>query len=265
MAHSDIMVTAINAFNDNYIWVLGCQQSKAVALVDPGDAKVCIDYLIKHKLFLSAILITHHHKDHVGGIKDLLEFSQKNNWQVTVYGPANENIVGIDVKLQENDELYLNELPCKLTILDLPGHTKGHIAYYDTKRLFCGDTLFSGGCGRLFEGSPRQMHQSLSKLTQLPSDMLVYCAHEYTQANLAFAAAVEPENAQLNNYINTVKHKRANKQATIPSTIGLEQQINPFLRCHTPDVKLAAQNFSKQIAANEVEVFAAIRSWKDTF
>jgi hydroxyacylglutathione hydrolase len=109
------------------------------------------------------------------------------------------------------------------------------------------------------------MHQSLSKLTKLPSDMLVYCAHEYTQANLAFALAVEPENTLLNNYINTVEHKRANKQATIPSTIGLEQQINPFLRCHTPDVKLAAQNFSKQIAANEVEVFAAIRSWKDTF
>jgi hydroxyacylglutathione hydrolase len=125
--------------------------------------------------------------------------------------------------------------------------------------------FFSGGCGRLFEGSPRQMHQSLSKLTSLPSDMLVYCAHEYTQANLAFAVVVEPENTLLNNYVNTVKYKRSNKQATIPSTIGLEQEINPFLRCHTADVKLAAQKFSNQIAANEVEVFAAIRAWKDTF
>jgi hydroxyacylglutathione hydrolase len=152
-----------------------------------------------------------------------------------------------------------------LTVLDLPGHTKGHIAYYDTKRLFCGDTLFSGGCGRLFEGTPKQMHQSLSKLTSLPGDMLVYCAHEYTQANLAFALAVEPENTALNNYINTVKNKRAKNQATIPSTIGLEQQINPFLRCHEPRVQLAAQKYSNQTTTNEVEIFSTIRAWKDTF
>jgi hydroxyacylglutathione hydrolase len=265
MAHSDIMVTAINAFNDNYIWVIGSKQSKSVALVDPGDAKVCIDYLTKNKLFLSTILITHHHKDHIGGIKDLLDFSQKNNWQVTVYGPANENIANIDVKLREHDHVTLAELSCELTVLDLPGHTKGHIAYYDTKRLFCGDTLFSGGCGRLFEGTPKQMHQSLSKLTNLPSDMLVYCAHEYTQANLAFALAVEPENTALNKYINTVKNKRTKNQATIPSTIGLEQQINPFLRCHKPRVKLAAQKYSNQTTTNEVEVFSTIRAWKDTF
>lgn len=265
MANSDMMVTAIKAFNDNYIWAIASKHSRSIALVDPGDAKVCIDYMTKNNLFLSAILITHHHNDHVGGIKSLLDYSQQNAWPVTVYGPANEHIDHIDVRLRENDCVNLTALSCQFTVLDLPGHTAGHIAYFDNKHLFCGDTLFSAGCGRLFEGTAEQMHQSLAKLTALPADTLVYCAHEYTQANLAFACAVEPDNTVLNDYNKTVNDKRDNNQATIPSTIGFEQQINPFLRCHKSSIKLSAQSHSKQLCNSEVEVFAAIRTWKDTF
>lgn len=258
-------VTAITAFNDNYIWALSSQDNRNLALVDPGDAEVCIDYLQKNNRILSAILITHHHSDHVGGIKALLEYAKQKSWSVTVYGPANEKIVQLDVKLEENDTVDLPELNCQFNVLDLPGHTKGHIAYHNDELLFCGDTLFSGGCGRLFEGTPKQMHQSLTKLANLPADTLVYCAHEYTQANLAFALAVEPSNNNLHNYAAQVKLLRQKHQATIPSTIGLEQQINPFLRCNEPSIKLSAQNYSKQVQANDSEVFAVIRAWKNDF
>lgn len=146
-------VTAIKAFNDNYIWALAGQENDNIALIDPGDAGVCINYLKKNKLSLTAILITHHHSDHVGGIRDLLDYANTQKWSVTVYGPASENIAQLDITLQENDTITLTELNCQLRVLDLPGHTKGHIAYYNKNILFCGDTLFSGGCGRLFEGT----------------------------------------------------------------------------------------------------------------
>jgi len=269
MTQAHPMVTAIKAFNDNYIWAIADQSANQhrdkIALVDPGDALVCIDYLQKHDLVLTAILITHHHSDHVGGIKKLLEYAKNKAWPVTVYGPANENIAQLDVRLKENDTVSLAELNCQFTVLDLPGHTKGHIAYYNQDVLFCGDTLFSGGCGRLFEGTPEQMHQSLTKLANLAADTLIYCAHEYTQANLAFALAVEPNNSDLDDYIEQVNKKRQNNHATIPSNIGLELKINPFLRCHEQSIKLAAQNYSKQAPKTDSEVFTSIRAWKDNF
>ena len=265
MTNSHQIVTAINAFNDNYIWAISSQNNDKIALVDPGDAVVCIKYLQENNLALSAILITHHHSDHVGGIEKLLEYSKDKAWPVTVYGPATEKIAQLDITLKENDTVDLTELDCRFTVLDLPGHTKGHIAYYNDKMVFCGDTLFSGGCGRLFEGTPQQMHHSLTKLASLATDTLIYCAHEYTQANLAFALAVEPNNTDLHNYAEQVKMKRQQNQATIPTNIALELQINPFLRCHEESIKLAAQTYSNQNQPNDSEVFSAIRAWKDNF
>ncbi|PKI16719.1 hydroxyacylglutathione hydrolase [Colwellia sp. 12G3] len=265
MANSQHSVTAIKAFSDNYIWAISGPDNDKIALVDPGDAVVCIDYLQNNNLVLAAILITHHHSDHVGGIKKLLEYAKAKAWSVTVYGPASENIAQLDVTLKEHDTVNLTELDCHFNILDLPGHTKGHIAYHNDKILFCGDTLFSGGCGRLFEGTPQQMHHSLTKLANLPEETLIYCAHEYTQANLAFALAVEPNNSVLHNYVMQVNEKRQQNQATIPSNIALERQINPFLRCHEQSIKLAAQAYSNQNQSSNSDVFSVIRSWKDNF
>jgi len=265
MSKTQHSVTAIKAFNDNYIWAISSGINEKIALVDPGNAQVCIDYLQSNNLTLSAILITHHHSDHVGGIKKLLEFAQGESWTVTVYGPATEKIALLDVKLKENDTINLTELNCQFTILDLPGHTNGHIAYHNNELLFCGDTLFSGGCGRLFEGTPEQMHHSLSKLAGLSADTLVYCAHEYTQANLAFALTVEPNNTELNNYAEQVKSLRHKDKSTIPSTIKLERQINPFLRCHKQAIKLASESYSKQLQTSDSDVFSVIRAWKNNF
>ena len=265
MSNTRNNVTAIKAFNDNYIWAIAGKDNNKVALVDPGDAAVCIEYLNKHDLVLAGILITHHHRDHVGGIAKLLEHAKIKGWTVTVYGPASENIAQLDITLKENDTVTLAELNCEFNVLDLPGHTKGHIAYHNEAVLFCGDTLFSGGCGRLFEGTPEQMHQSLTKLANLPGSTLVYCAHEYTQANLAFALAVDPENLALNNYVEQVNIKRQQGESTIPTNIALERQINPFLRSHEQAIKLSAQTHSSQCQDTETDVFTVIRAWKDNF
>jgi len=273
-----IYVEAINAFNDNYIWAIRSINNNALALVDPGDSKVCLDYIEQHNLVLHNILITHHHKDHVGGIKTLLDNAKSKNLPVTIYGPANENISNIDKKLSENDTIFLAELACQFSILDLPGHTKGHIAYVSNSSslqpmLFCGDTLFSGGCGRLFEGTPKQMHHSLSKLAHLSDNTKIYCAHEYTQANLSFALTVDPMNNDLQQYAEKVNALRLQNISTIPSSIGLEKNINPFLRCNDESIILAANNYknpNKQANNNTKhntasEVFTTIRQWKDQF
>ena len=259
------MVTAIKAFNDNYIWALANNNNEKIALVDPGDAAVCIEYIEANNLILSTILITHPHSDHVGGIEKLLEYAKTKSWSVAVYGPANERIAQLDVTLKENDIVTLAELNCQLNLLDLPGHTKGQIAYYNNDMVFCGDTLFSGGCGRLFEGTPEQMHNSLTKLANLPKNTLIFCAHEYTQANLAFALALEPKNSDLHSYAEQVKLKRQQKQATIPSNIGLERKINPFLRCQESSIIHAERAYTNQKKSSDSEVFAAIRAWKDNF
>jgi len=265
MTNTHSTVTAISAFNDNYIWAISSENSDKIALVDPGDANVCIDYLQRNDMTLSTILITHHHKDHVGGIKKLLGYAKKEAWSVTVYGPANERIDQLDITLKENDVVNLTAPMCQFTVLDLPGHTKGHIAYYNDAMVFCGDTLFSGGCGRVFEGTPKQMHHSLAKLATLTPETLVYCAHEYTQTNLAFALAVEPNNLDLQSYSEQVNAKRQKNQATIPTSIGLERRINPFLRCNEISIKLAAKSFNNQETNNSDEVFTVIRAWKDNF
>jgi len=262
---SPVKVSAIKAFNDNYIWAITTDNSNKLALVDPGDAQVCIDYIEQHKLALTSILITHHHADHTGGVKSLIDYCQKIGQQVTVYGPKHEKISHLDILLSQGNIVELTDLNLSLSIIDLPGHTLGHIAYYGSDILFCGDTLFSGGCGRIFEGSPLQMHQSLNKLKALPEKTLVYCTHEYTLANLEFALTVDPLNSELVNYYNQVKHIRESSGISLPSSILREKQINPFLRSADLNIKQSAIEYSGKTLNDEMEVFTVIRQWKDNF
>ena len=265
--HSTSSISAINAFNDNYIWAI--VNNGNAALVDPGDADVCIAFIEKNQLTLNTILITHHHADHIGGIEKLTNYCKQKQWHITIYGPANENIPHCNVKLIENDIVQLPDLKLNFTVIDLPGHTAGHIAYFTKAHVqpvvFCGDTLFSGGCGRLFEGSPAQMLTSLTKLANLPENTQVYCAHEYTQANLKFALTVEPNNPALKHYSDKVNALRQQQQSTIPTSIEQEKHINPFLRSHIQAVQQSAMEFDNNTKTNSLQTFTTIRRWKDQF
>jgi hydroxyacylglutathione hydrolase len=251
---------ALPAFADNYIWML--HDGRSAVVVDPGDAAPVQRALDQHRLQLAAILVTHHHPDHVGGVDAL-----RPRLQGPVYAPAREQIPEPNVKLHDGDEVTV--LGQRFAVWDVPGHTAGHIAYVqqgadDAPLLFCGDTLFSAGCGRLFEGSPAQMHASLSRLAALPAATRVCCAHEYTLSNLRFAAAVEPGNAERAAYQAACEQLREQGQPTLPSSIGLERGINPFLRCTEPEVVEAAR--AEGAAGTEpVPVFAALREWKNRF
>ncbi|MBT8141821.1 MAG: hydroxyacylglutathione hydrolase [Gammaproteobacteria bacterium] len=260
-----LKVTPIPAFLDNYIWTLHAPLNpRRVAVVDPGDAQAVEAHLKQSGLTLCAILITHHHHDHTGG---LLQLKQK--YKVPVYGPATEKITGLDHTLAHGDHIHIEDLNMHFDILDLPGHTLGHIAYYGHAAVFCGDTLFSGGCGRMFEGTPEMFHHSLQTLAELPEDTAVYCTHEYTAANLRFAAYVEPDNTDIQAYQSYVTQKRANQQVTLPSTIALEKKINPFLHCADDLVqkniaRLSQHSFS-DLHKNPVKTFACMRALKDNF
>jgi len=251
-------IVPIPAFRDNYIWLL--QQGRNAAVVDPGDAAPVRSYLDRHRLKLSAILVTHHHGDHAGGIEALVRDAP-----VPVFGPARENIPGVTVRLAEPRTVRITELGLELAVLDVPGHTRGHIAYYRANLLFCGDTLFACGCGRLFEGSAEQMWTSLAKLAALPGATRVYCAHEYTRANIEFALAVEPHNTALQARARQVDTLREQGLPTVPSTIAEELATNPFLRVAEPAVQAAASRFRGHALASAVEVFAAVREWKNRF
>ncbi len=254
-------VSPVRAFRDNYIWLIhGRSERRRVAVVDPGDARPVIDYCRQQDLIPEVLLITHHHWDHTGGIADLQE-----QWPCTVYGPAGEDIHARDHGLVEGDRVKLESLGLEFAVIDIPGHTAGHIAFVGEGAVFCGDTLFSGGCGRLFEGSPAQMSASLDKMAALPEDTRVFCGHEYTLDNLRFALTVEPENADTLAYREQALAVREKDQPTLPSTIGLEQRINPFLRCRTDNVRSAAEKRAGRELTDTVEVFATIRQWKDGF
>ncbi len=265
-----LTITAINAFNDNYIWVLQQTPQSPVYVVDPGDANVVIDYLTKHQLTLAGILITHHHRDHTGGIATLVKHVWQTSLQpLSVYGPNNKTIEGITHPIEPHTQaLTLPFIDAKVRVLAVPGHTLDHLAYIIEDALFCGDTLFSAGCGRLFEGSAAQMWHSLKSLAALPEHTKVYCAHEYTLANLKFAQAVDPNNAELGLFAYKVAKLRADNRPTLPSTIGLERAINPFLRVKDPClVHSIKQQFSLQDLAtpDEIECFSLLRQWKDIF
>lgn len=248
-------VTPIPAFNDNYIWAL-TTQDKAI-IVDPGDAAPVLHFLAENNLALSAILLTHHHADHCGGIPDLLV----HNNNCPVFGPSKEAQDYVTQIVTEDSLLGFPEFDLNLSVFDLPGHTLGHIGFYNEQLLFCGDTLFSAGCGRLFEGTPEQLFNSLHKLKQLGDSCKVYCAHEYTSANLAFAATVAPNNSAIRAYRTECEQK----QLTLPSTMGLEKNINPFLMTSDKEVSASANQFLGKQASSEIEVLAALRQWKDTF
>ncbi len=252
------IVSAINGFTDNYFWKIS--QGNNCAIVDPGDAKPVLRELKETRQQLTAILITHHHGDHVGGVKQL-----KQQFNCPVYGPANETIPFIDHPLKQGDRIQVEGLNLSLDIIDIPGHTAGHIGYFGNNHLFCGDTLFAGGCGRLFEGTPEQMLNSLEKLAALPLNTQIYCAHEYTLSNLKFALSVEPDNKTLEERYFQVKLAREKHQATVPSTLTIELATNPFLRTGQPGLKASAEKFLGRTTTSKAQVFAAIRQLKDQF
>jgi hydroxyacylglutathione hydrolase len=263
-------ITEIPAFNDNYIWVLREPESSFAYVVDPGQAKPVLAYLAQHNLTLAGILITHKHKDHIGGIKEL---QAHYHGKLAVYGPKAENISGVTHEITSQSTLDLPHINTNVTIISVPGHTLGHISYLIYDAIFCGDTLFSAGCGRLFEGSPAQMLESLNKLASLPASCKCYCAHEYTQANLKFALHVIPDNPQLVEYASWVTKARANNIPTVPCDLSTELAINPFLRCHTNEVKqaiiekfgiLEAPKLQDELIS-ELQTFTLLRQWKDTF
>lgn len=252
-----IQIHAIPAFTDNYIWLL--HNGRQAVLVDPGDAHPAMEELRQRNLELRAILITHHHPDHIGGLPVLLA-----QHDVPVFGPAAEaqKIGRISHPLNDGDRIQISELSLNLEVLALPGHTLGHIAYYQQGMLLVGDTLFKAGCGRLFEGSPEQMQASLARLRALPDDTAVYCTHEYTLANIAFAQRVEPNNPAIKEAAIAAENMRAESLPSLPSSIGLERQINPFLRWDEPEVIRCAQRIGAK-GDHPAAVFAAIRAWKD--
>jgi hydroxyacylglutathione hydrolase len=262
-------ILPVPAFTDNYIWLLCDGQRRRAAVVDPGDAAPVIAALAAHGLELAAVLVTHHHADHVGGLPALREAFP----DAVVHGPRNPAIGGIDRRYGQGDTLVLDGFELRFEVIEVPGHTLDHIAWFapaigstDSRPvLFCGDTLFAGGCGRLFEGTATQMLASLGRLAALPDKTMVFCAHEYTASNLRFARAVEPENEAIAARDRRVTELRAAKRATVPSRLALERATNPFLRAAQGAVRAAAEARLGRAANDDAEVLAAIRQWKDGF
>ncbi|CAM5199328.1 Hydroxyacylglutathione hydrolase OS=Castellaniella defragrans OX=75697 GN=gloB PE=3 SV=1 [Castellaniella defragrans] len=252
----------IPALSDNYIWMV--QKNGHALVVDPGESGP-VESLLSPELVLEAILVTHHHNDHTGGVRAL-----QQRTGARVYGPRHENLPACDVRLSEGDCVDLPGVGLHFQILDIPGHTAGHIAYAgligaDQPVIFCGDTLFAAGCGRLFEGTPAQMLASLGKIGNLPPETLVCCAHEYTAANIRWALQVDPENAALQARARDTAELRAQGRPTLPSRLGLELQTNPFLRTGHPDVRAAAQRQAVGHLDSPEAVFACLRQWKNEF
>lgn len=254
------MITAIPAFKDNYIWLIKELNELNAIVVDPGDAKPVMAALTAERLTLSAILVTHHHWDHSGGVAELQQY-----FSVPVYASPLGSIKNISHPVFAGDWINFPKLKINFEVLAIPGHTLDHIAYYAPGLVFSGDTLFTGGCGRVFEGTAEQMYNSLSKLASLPDDTQIYCGHEYTAANLHFAQAVEPQNPQLLQRIVKVQQQRLANLPTVPASLAEEKLTNPFLRCKVPAVIAAAEQYANQQFTHPVEVFACLREWKNNF
>ena len=257
-----IKITAIPALQDNYIWAL--HDDNHAAVVDPGDAAPVLTFLNAHGLRLCAILCTHRHADHIGGIAKLREV-----YNVPVYGRRHPNNPHITHELREGEKLRLDPPGIAFDIIEIPGHLDDHIAYIAPDILFCGDVLFGAGCGRNFEGTPAQLHHSLQRLAQLPGSTRIYCAHEYTLANLRFALACEPGSPAVKQRFATTQQMRSANQITLPSTIALEKATNPFLRCTQPEIIRTLQQRgltdTSEMGVSELGVFTALREWKNHF
>ncbi len=253
-------VEPVRAFADNYIWMVMNDARSHCAIVDPGDARPVLEWLNRESVTPVAILITHHHGDHVGGIRGLLEAYPT----LEVYGPANESIRGLTRRLGEGDEVDLDKIGLCFKVLDVPGHTAGHIAYLGHGALFCGDTLFAGGCGRVFDGTFLQLCESLKKIRALPGDTLVYCAHEYTVDNLGFAKWVEPTNPDIIFRDEEEMERQERGIPTVPSFLAQEIATNPFLRFDDPEVVSMVEERLGQEVRNDCAVFTELRRWKDS-
>lgn len=257
-----ITIKAIPVLRDNYIWII-CNDHQQAIIIDPGSAIEVLEFLKRNHLELVAILITHHHWDHTNGISEII--SQYPN--VTVYGPKQKQIAGVNKLVGEGDEISFAQFNLKLQVLDIPGHTLSHIAFYGHGLLFCGDTLFSAGCGRLFEGTPQQMVTSLQKILSLPNETKIYCAHEYTLNNLRFAEIVEPHNQDIRSRKKAVRELIEKDLPSLPSELSIEKATNPFLRVDSPEVIASVANHANKSLHDHdpVAVFASLRKWKDEF
>jgi hydroxyacylglutathione hydrolase len=251
-------IVPLRAFSDNYVWTI--RDGKKAAVVDPGDARPVADYLKREKLELVAIINTHHHADHVGGNAALL-----TQWKVPVFGPADDRIGEVTDRMKDSARCTLPHFGIEFHVAEIPGHTRSHIAFHGAGMLYCGDTLFAAGCGRLFEGTPKQMHESLSRLMKLPDETKVYCGHEYTVSNIKFARAVEPGNIALRELEARAQKQRDQDQPTLPSTIGQEKATNPFVRVREPAVVAAASKRAGRQLSDPVDVLGVLREWKNAF
>ena len=258
-----INVFPVQTFSDNYIWVIADKSGTIAIVVDPGDHKPVLHYLEKNNLKLTSIFITHHHMDHTGGLGGLL-----SSYNVPVYGSYRSRISGVTEKLKENDVITPPGFETEFRIFETPGHTDDHIVFYSDLSdgyLFTGDHLFSCGCGRIFEGTFDEMFNSLQKLSTLPESTLIYPGHEYTEENLRFAAAVDPDNAEINNYMKSISELIDSGKPSLPSTLAIERKINPFLRSNDKNVKSMAEKRSGNVLQSESQVFKAVREWKNAF
>jgi hydroxyacylglutathione hydrolase len=251
-------ITPILAFSDNYIWCIELANQQCM-IVDPGQATPVLRVLSERALELTAILITHHHFDHVGGVADILRYKK-----VPVYGPEG-NINTLTHPVSDKSLLSFPTQGIQFKVFAIPGHTLDHVAYYGCGAVFCGDTLFTAGCGKIFEGTPKQMYQSLTTLAELPDDTLIYCGHEYTENNLKFATTVEPNNPDICSRIQDTQQKRQSNQPTVPATLSLEKKTNPFLRCQQATVIQAACHYAERELNNPVDVLLTLREWKNNF
>ena len=254
-----LTISPIPAFDDNYIWLLRNPDGDSAVVVDPGDEDPVLERLKQDGLALAGILITHKHGDHTGGLAGL-----KAAWPgIPVYGPANEPIRGITVEVKEGDSVSIPGMDAEFRVMDVPGHTEGHVAYFGGGALFCGDTLFAAGCGRVFSGTHEQLYDSLQRIAALSPDTQIYCAHEYTGANIGFAKWVEPDSVSIKQREESVRQMRSRGEPTVPSTLQMELDTNPFVRTDVPAVRAAAERYAGQALADGAEIFTAIRNWKD--